>query len=252
MRIPRLYVPGHYQPEQSVELSEEQAHYLMRVLRLRAEHPLEIFDGQGQQASARLTPISKKQASARIEALSAVDRESPLTTTLVQSVSKGDRMDYSLQKAVELGVTAIQPVLTEHSMVRLSDDKAEKRQRQWQAIVIHACEQCGRTHVPEVRPLKTYQAWLNALPADAETTNLPGLVLDPRATHTLSDLTPPAPQQPLCFLIGPEGGLSTAEIDQAVEKGLKAIALGPRVLRTETAGVALLAAMQTLWGDFAR
>jgi 16S rRNA (uracil1498-N3)-methyltransferase len=252
MRIPRLYVPGHYQPDQSVDLSEEQAHYLMRVLRLRADHPLEIFDGQGQQARARLIPVSKKQASARIVELSTVERESPLTTTLVQSVSKGDRMDYSLQKAVELGVTAIQPVLTEHSMVRLSDDKAEKRQRQWQAIVIHACEQCGRTHVPEVRPLKTYQAWLNALPAnaDADATILPGLVLDPRATQSLSDLPPP--KGPLSFLVGPEGGLSTAEIDQAVEKGLKAIALGPRVLRTETAGVTLLAAMQTLWGDFAR
>jgi 16S rRNA (uracil1498-N3)-methyltransferase len=244
MRIPRLYVPGDYQPDQTLALSTEQAHYLMPVLRLKAEHPLEVFDGQGHQARATLVPESKKQAKVALEEIFELNRESPLQTTLVQSVSKGDRMDYSLQKAVELGVSEIQPVLTEHSMVRLTPEKAQKRQQQWQAIVIHACEQCGRTIVPPVRPLKTYQAWLKDQPDEA----INGLVLDPRAQHALSDLSPP--QSPMAFLVGPEGGLSDAEIDQAMEKGLKAIALGPRVLRTETAGVTLLAAMQTLWGDF--
>lgn len=246
MRIPRIHVPGDYTPGQTLTLDDHQAHYLMRVLRLGEQHPIELFNGQGLQAQALLAPVSKKRAQVVIDACEAISIESPLKTTLVQAVSKGDRMDYSLQKAVELGVHAIVPVMTTHAMVRLNAQKAHKRQQQWQSIVVHACEQSGRTWVPPVAPIVSYDDWLAQTP-----TPLPGLVLNPTAETALSQLaqhwTPPP--QGLTFIIGPEGGLSAEEIAQAKAKGLKDIRLGPRVLRTETAGVALLSAVQTLWGD---
>jgi len=218
----------------------------MRVLRLGEHHPIELFNGQGVQAHAKLVPVSKKHAQALIDDCEAFSVESPLPTTLVQAVSKGDRMDYTLQKAVELGVHAIVPVMTTHAMVRLNAQKAQKRQQQWQSIVVHACEQSGRTWVPSVAPIVRFDDWLSQTPS-----SLPGLVLSPDADTALSQLAQhwSPPRQGLTFIIGPEGGLSGEEIAQAKAKGLKAIRLGPRVLRTETAGVALLSAVQTLWGD---
>jgi 16S rRNA (uracil1498-N3)-methyltransferase len=181
-----------------------------------------------------------------IESVVKSDNESPLKTVLVQGVSKGDRMDTTIQKAVELGVTAIQPILTERCDVKLEVDKLEKRRNQWQAIVINACEQSGRTVVPIIFPIQSYQAWLEAQNPDQP---IFGLVLDPHAEHNLKTVKAPTASTPIQLLIGPEGGLSEIEVQQAETIGLIPIQLGPRVLRTETAGPAILAILQSLWGD---
>lgn len=245
MRIPRFYLPGDYQPQQVMALNKEQVHYALTVLRLKNQHPVEVFNGQGLQASATLIVTGRRSADLCIESLSQPQNESPLHTVLVQSISRGDRMDYSLQKAVELGVTQIQPIFSERCEVKLSSDKLEKRRDQWQAIVISACEQSGRCTVPEILPIQNYSDWLDSLPQPVL-----GLVLDPYASNTLQTLKAPEMGRPVHLLIGPEGGLSTAEVEQAVKQGLTPIKLGPRILRTETAGPAILAGLQTLWGDW--
>ncbi|MDX1347748.1 MAG: 16S rRNA (uracil(1498)-N(3))-methyltransferase [Thiomicrorhabdus chilensis] len=245
MRIPRFYLPGEYQPQQVISLHKEQVHYALNVLRLKNQHPVEIFNGQGLQASATLIVTGRRSADLCIETLSQPQNESPLHSILVQSISRGDRMDYSLQKSVELGVTQIQPIFSERCEVKLSGDKLKKRRDQWQAIVISACEQSGRCTVPEILPIQPYADWLSSLPQPVF-----GLVLDPYASNTLQTLQPPKTNRPVHLLIGPEGGLSTAEVEQAVNQGLTPIKLGPRILRTETAGPAILAGLQTLWGDW--
>lgn len=246
MRIPRLYLPGDYAPKQVISLSKDQAHYALNVLRLKNHHPVEVFNGQGVEARATLVVTGKRSADLCIETLSEPKVESPLNTVLVQSISRGDRMDYTLQKAVELGVSAIQPIFSDRCEVKLSGDKLEKRRDQWQTIVISACEQSGRCFVPEVLPIQTWQAWLESL----DNTEVFGLTLDPYASETLNSVPQPAEKTPIHLLIGPEGGLSEEEVSQATQKGLTAIRLGPRVLRTETAGPAILAGLQLLWGDW--
>lgn len=245
MRIPRLYLPGDYAPEQIVALSKEQVHYVLTVLRLKNQHPVEVFNGLDQQAQGTLIVTGRRSADLCIETVNHPTVESPLNTLLVQGISRGDRMDTSIQKAVELGVTQIQPVFSERCDVKLNEDKFEKRRLQWQQIAISACEQSGRCRVPEILPIKTYQTWVSELDA----TTAFGLVMDPYAQSSLQTLSQPAIETPIYLLVGPEGGLTTEEISQAVEKGLTAIQLGPRILRTETAGPAILAGLQILWGD---
>jgi len=245
MRIPRLYLPGDYAPEQVIALSKEQVHYVLTVLRLKNQHPVEVFNGQDLQAKGTLIVTGRRSADLCIETVSSPTVESPLNTILVQSISRGDRMDTSIQKAVELGVTAIQPIFSERCDVKLNDDKLEKRRTQWQQIVISACEQSGRCRVPEILPIQTYSDWLTNLDESA----VFGLVMDPYAKHKLQTATPPPANQPIYLLVGPEGGLTAQEVEQACQKGLTAIQLGPRVLRTETAGPAILAGIQIVWGD---
>jgi 16S rRNA (uracil1498-N3)-methyltransferase len=187
--------------------------------------------------------MGKKGVTLRVGEPSLVDREAPLPVTLAQGISSGERMDYTVQKAVELGVDAIQPLAVERSVVRLNAERAAKRLAHWQAVSIAACEQCGRNRVPEVRPVATYTAWLAAAPAEVTR-----LTLSPAASSTLHDLERPRGQ--IVLLVGPEGGLSPREHEDAAAAGFTAVRLGPRVLRTETAAVAALAAMQALWGDF--
>lgn len=244
MRIPRLYCPADYQVGQTLSLSKEQAHYTLTVLRLKDLRPIELFDGKGLQAQGKLQITSRRSAQVMIESIDSIDHESPLTTRLIQAISKGDRMDYTIQKCVELGVSEIQPIFTEHCDVKLSDDKLEKKQRQWQDIAINACEQSNRNVVPHVLPAKNYQAWLS------QQSNINGLVLNPYAENTLKTLPNELAQKPIYLLIGPEGGLSDAEVELAVAKGFTETRMGRRILRTETAGVTVLSALQTLWGDF--
>ncbi|BCN94104.1 ribosomal RNA small subunit methyltransferase E [Thiomicrorhabdus immobilis] len=248
MRISRLFLEGNYQAKQTIALPKEQAHYVLTVLRLKNNYTIEAFNGHGLLARGKLIVTSRRTADFEIESVEQTHSESPLNTILVQGISKGDRMDYSIQKAVELGVTAIQPVFTERCDVKLQDEKREKRQQQWQAIVINACEQSGRTVVPKVLPILTYQAWLESL-QNAESKPF-GLVLDPYAKDSLATVNQPLQEVPINLLIGPEGGLTEAEVDAAKTAGLTPVQLGPRVLRTETAGPAILAILQTLWGDF--
>lgn len=248
MRISRLFLEGHYQAKQTLTLPKEQAHYVLTVLRLKNNYAIEAFNGEGLLAKGKLIVTSRRTADFEIESVEQTHNESPLNTILVQGISKGDRMDYSIQKAVELGVTAIQPVFSERCDVKLQDEKLQKRQQQWQSIVINACEQSGRTVVPQVLPILTYQAWLESL-QNTETKPF-GLVLDPYAKDHLATVNQPSQETPINLLIGPEGGLTEAEVDAAKTIGLTPVQLGPRVLRTETAGPAILAILQTLWGDF--
>ncbi|WP_040727712.1 16S rRNA (uracil(1498)-N(3))-methyltransferase [Thiomicrorhabdus sp. Kp2] len=244
MRISRLFLEGNYQANQTIALPKEQAHYALTVLRLKNDYVIEAFNGKGLLAKGKLIVTSRRTADLLIETVEESNNESPLHTVLVQGISKGDRMDYSIQKAVELGITTIQPIFTERCDVKLQDDKLEKRRAQWQSIVINACEQSGRTVVPKIQPILTYQAWLNQLSEPF------GLVLDPYASHTLKSISQPPIEHPIQLLIGPEGGLTEEEVLQAKQAGLTPVQLGPRVLRTETAGPAIIAIIQTLWGDF--
>lgn len=243
MRIPRLYLPAEFAANSELELTREQAHYALTVLRLKNDHPVELFDGKGTIANGKLAVHGRRDASVHIEDLTQNHNESPLQTVLLQGISRGDRMDYSLQKAVELGVTAIQPLFTERCEVKLKGEKLEKRRTQWQNIVINACEQSGRAFVPEVLPLLTWKEFWQ------QNVSIQGIVCDPYAQQTLAQMTSPKTEQPLNILVGPEGGLSDEEVEQAVQHGCNAIQLGPRILRTETAGPTMLAIAQSLWGD---
>ncbi|QCU90832.1 16S rRNA (uracil(1498)-N(3))-methyltransferase [Thiomicrorhabdus sediminis] len=247
MRISRLYIPADYQARQLLSLTAEQIHYVLTVLRLKNDFKVELFNGYGQVAQGRLQVQGRRQAEVFIDEVAEVDNNSPLNTLLVQCISRGDRMDYSIQKAVELGVHHIQPLFSERCEVKLSGDKLEKRRQQWQTIAINACEQSGRTHVPEILPIIDFSDWLEQLNGADK---VQGFVLDPYAESQLKQLSPPDFEQNIQILVGPEGGLSESEVEQARAHGLTAIQLGPRILRTETAGPALLAIMQALWGDF--
>lgn len=248
MRISRLFLEGDYLANQTIPLPKEQAHYALTVLRLKNGYLIEAFNGKGLVAKGKLIVTSRRTADFAIETVEDSSNESPIHTVLVQGISKGDRMDYSIQKAVELGVSAIQPIFTERCDVKLKDDKLEKRRNQWQAIVINACEQSGRNVVPEILPIKNYQAWLDS--SQNKDTSIFGLVLDPYAKDSLTTIKQPPIETPIHLLIGPEGGLTDNEVEQAKQTGFTPIQLGPRILRTETAGPAVLAILQNLWGDF--
>ncbi|MEQ1667302.1 MAG: 16S rRNA (uracil(1498)-N(3))-methyltransferase [Sulfuriferula sp.] len=239
----RFYFPDAIQLKQNYHLPDAAAHHAARVLRLSVGDAITLFDGTGSEYTATITFIDKRNVSIHIEACHAISCESPLHTTLVQGISSGDRMDYTLQKAVELGVTHIQPVGCARSVVKLNDERANKRRLHWQNLVIAACEQCGRNIVPQVAPIVSLQTWLNT-----PSTSQLRLLFDPDADHTLHTL--PRPSTPIALLAGPEGGFTQDEYLAALAAEHTAIRLGPRVLRTETAALAALSAMQTLWGDF--
>lgn len=239
----RLYFPGVIPPHGVCVLPPEQAHHLAHVLRLTAGDPVVVFDGRGLEYAATIERVGKSALTLRVGEPREVDRESPLTVTLAQGVSSGERMDYTVQKAVELGVAAIQPLATERSIVRLDAARAAKRLAHWQAVAIAACEQCGRNRVPPMLPIVSFTVFLGTAGARGLR-----LTLAPGATVTLRDLARPA--EPVTILAGPEGGLSPRERSDAHAAGYVPIRLGPRVLRTETAALAALAAMQMLWGDF--
>jgi 16S rRNA (uracil1498-N3)-methyltransferase len=215
----------------------------MHVLRLAEGDIVTLFDGRGMEYRATLERVSRSGISVRVGEASRVSRESPLAVTLAQGISSGERMDYTIQKAVELGVSEVQPIACERSVVRLAAERATKRVAHWQAIAAAACEQCGRNVVPHVHAVASLAKWLSSLPSNALR-----LTLSPDAAMTLREV--PQPPSRVLLLVGPEGGLSPAERVDAGNAAFTALRLGPRVLRTETAAVAALAAMQTLWGDF--
>jgi 16S rRNA (uracil1498-N3)-methyltransferase len=239
----RLYLPQPLAPQMELELPEDAVRHLIQVLRMQAGETLTVFNGQGGEYQAVLEHVDRRHARLRLGAHQAVNRESPLAVTLVQCVSKGERMDYTLQKAVELGVSRIVPLLSERSVVRLDAERWARRQAHWEGVVVAACQQSGRTLIPPVEPVADFSRWLAQPPP-------PGLrlTLAPDAPRSLRAL--PRPEAGVSLLVGPEGGLSAAEIRQAGAAGWQALRLGPRILRTETAGVALLAGLQALWGDW--
>ncbi|MDB5971323.1 MAG: rRNA ((1498)-N(3))-methyltransferase [Hydrocarboniphaga sp.] len=237
----RLYVDADLAVGQTLALPEDAFRHWVQVLRARVGDSVVLFNGRGGEYLARLQELNRRDASVVIERHVEVDRESALQLMLAQAVSKGDRMDYTLQKAVELGVSVIQPLVSERSVVKLDAERWDKKIEHWQGVVIAACEQSGRTRLPRLLPVLKLQAWLDQ-PLDVGIK----LTLAPTAKAALRELPR---QTSACLLIGPEGGLSDAEIAVSEIRGFSPVRLGPRVLRTETAGVAALSALQALWGD---
>ena len=243
MTTPRFYCPEILAQSGTAELPEQAAHHAARVLRLQVGDRVSVFTGRGGEGEARITDIGKRNVTVEIVDWHAVERESPLQVLLAQAISAGEKMDFTLQKAVELGIGDIQPLASERSVVRLSGERAEKRVAHWQGVVVSACEQSGRNHVPEVAPIRPLLDWLGQ--QDGSELRL---MLSPVAEVGLRDL--PKSTGNVTLLVGPEGGLSSAEAEAAERYGFTPVRLGARVLRTETAALAALAAMQTLWGDF--
>ncbi len=243
----RLYLDRTLQPGLELTLDGDEAQYLGRVLRLRVGDRVAVFNGRDGEFDAELTAFRKKEVSVAIgeRTVDPVEApaESPLRLHLVQGVSRGERMDLVIQKATELGVKRITPVLTQHGAVRLDERRAVRRHEHWQRIAISAAEQCGRLRPPLIDPVVDLNRWFGAN-LDRDSTQL---VLDPQARKTLAEVQ--APPTKLCFLIGPEGGLSAKELDDARVAGFEGVSLGPRILRTETAAVAAATLAQGLFGD---
>ena len=242
MNLPRFYCREALSPGAHVELPEPVARHAVRVLRLPPGAPMVLFDGRGGEYPAHIERIERDRVMAVLGAWVETERESALAITLVQALQAGDKMDFTIQKAVELGVRDIVPVESRRSVLRLAGERAGKRVAHWQGVVASACEQCGRNQVPLVAPLEKLENWL-ARPADG----VLRLMLAPDAEQTLATI---APAKNVQLLIGAEGGRDPQEVIAAQQAGFQAVRLGPRVLRTETAGLAALAALQALWGDF--
>lgn len=243
----RFFVPAPLGSGSEVRLPEDAAHHAARVLRLSLGDPVVLFNGGGGEYQARITRLERGEVWVKTGGFAQPGRESPLGVVLAQGLSSGDRMDLTLQKSVELGVSAIQPLTTGRSIVKLAGERAARRAGHWQNLVIAACEQCGRDRVPPVAPLMGLEDWLAQLDPQRADSEL-RLLLSPGSEITLLSLAP-VPSRVL-LLVGPEGGLAPAEVAAAYSRGFIGVRLGPRVLRTETAALAALAAIQTLWGDF--
>lgn len=241
MTVPRFYCPIPLAPGARLALPDEVARHAVRVLRMPPGANLVLFDGRGGEYLATIERIDKEKVSVSLGAWQDVERESPLQIRLVQALQAADKMDYTLQKAVELGVTQVQPVGSRRSVTRLEGDRAAKRVAHWQGVVASACEQTGRNRVPPVAPIVPLVNWLGQ-PSDARLR----LILAPGAETSLSALPPAAAVD---LLVGAEGGLDPEEVAMARQMGFQAVSLGPRILRTETAGLAALAVLQALWGD---
>lgn len=242
MRTIRLYQPGPLTPGQSVALCEDAANHAGKVLRMQAGEVLELFNGDGNNYTALIAEVGKKQLLVDIQSVSDNLIESPLKLHLGQGISRGDRMDFAIQKAVELGVSEITPLFTERCGVKLDAERLEKKREQWQKIVISACEQSGRSIVPPVHTPVTLEKWLG------QADNCLKLTLDPWTSATIKQL---APTDRLRLVIGPEGGFSDREVAATTLAGFQPVRLGPRVLRTETAALTAIAALQLQLGDLA-
>ncbi len=241
--MPRFHCSANLAPGAIIALPENAAHHASRVLRMQAGNYVTLFNGDGADYRGEILRINKTEVVVKIIEAHTLQNESPLDVMLAQGISSGERMDYTLQKAVELGINRIQPLAVERSVVKLSGDKIERRREHWQNVVISACEQSGRAIVPQVMPPIPYMEWLSR-----NETRARKIMLAPNATQTLHDLV--KPDDGICLLIGCEGGFSPAEQTAALSCGFTGIRLGQRILRTETAALAALAAMQAMWGDF--
>lgn len=241
MRISRLYINSPLNTNQHIELDDDAAHYIRTVLRLKAEQSLVLFNGLGGEYLCQLSEVSRKTVRISIEKFVDRDVESPLIIRLGLGISRGDRMDWAVQKAVELGVNQITPLVTERCVIKFNDDKKQQRLQHWQNISQHASEQSGRTKVAELSSIQNLSDWCG------QQSGLK-VFLDPYAKHALHELKPDLAT--VTLLSGPEGGFSKSERQCAQSAGFIPIRIGARILRTETAVLAALAAVQTLWGDF--
>ncbi len=243
MSLRRIFVADRIAAGAELRLGEDAARYLGRVLRLRVDETVHVFNGEDGEWLARISRIGKNQVMLVVSEKIRNDAESQLRTHLVQGISRGERMDFVVQKATELGVKRVTPVLTDHGVVKLDSARASKRREHWQRVAEHACEQCGRFRPPLIDAPLPLRDWFGGT-RDRDTTEL---ILHPQAAASLSGLE--SPQTKLCLLTGPEGGFSDREYEDAAVAGFKAVSLGPRILRTETAAVAALSIAQSLWGD---
>jgi 16S rRNA (uracil1498-N3)-methyltransferase len=243
MRLTRVYVDAPVTAGKRLIIEGTAANHVTRVLRLRSGDELTVFDGSGGEFGARIEEFRKDAVVVSVEEHRTLDRESPLSLTLAQGISRGERMDWIIQKATELGATRIVPVFTKRSVVRLDDKQAERKLQHWRAITVAACEQCGRNRLPD---LTTPVEFFDVLPASF-TPNATRLLLSPHADLRIDDLGDV--HGGVSVLIGPEGGLDEVEQEAAIAAGFRAVRMGPRVLRTETAAIAALTILQRYFGD---
>lgn len=240
--MPRFYVDLPLNPGMQLDLPENVARHV-QVLRLQPGDEITLFNGQGGEYAATVHQMGKRHVTVEIGAYDATERESPLQLTIVQAISAADRMDYTMQKSAELGVTSIQPVISEYCQQRYSGERAEKRLEHWRGVVVSACEQCGRTRVPRILPILTYAAYLANQPAA-------GLKLLLSPTGAIRHEQLPSSAQEAIVLIGPEGGFSAQEETLAIDAGFTPLILGPRIFRTETVAPVIAALLQSRYGDW--
>ncbi len=241
MRIPRFYQADQLYLEQSIELSADNFRHAIQVMRLKVGSALILFNGEAGEYHATLVEVGRRSASVQITSFDTVDRESPLETKLVLALIKPDKMDFAVQKAVEMGVNVIQPVITERSVIQVKASRLEKKIKHWEKVVISACEQSGRTRIPNLLAPVSLPDYLQ------QPTSAMRVAMSPTAKQPLSELS--QNETAIDLLIGPEGGYTDAEETLLNENNVTLIPFGPRILRAETAVVAGLTALQTLWGD---
>ncbi|MBK4716138.1 MULTISPECIES: 16S rRNA (uracil(1498)-N(3))-methyltransferase [Tenebrionibacter/Tenebrionicola group] len=241
MRIPRIYHPERLGVGDEITLDDDAANHVGRVLRMSAGQSLQLFDGSNQIFTAGIVAADKKSVQVKVLTCAPENRESPLDIHLGQVMSRGEKMEFTIQKSIELGVNTITPLLSERCGVRLDAERLDKKLQQWRKIAIAACEQCGRNRIPTIRPAMALDTWC------AEAEDGLKLNLHPRASHSINTL--PQPVKRVRLLIGPEGGLSAQEITRTATHGFTDILLGPRVLRTETTALTAITALQVRFGD---
>lgn len=243
MRISRLFIAKQIAAEQTLILETDTGHYVRNVLRLRKGAEVAIFDGFGGEYVAKIQELSKKRVTLDVQEKHDIDNESPLKIELALSVSRGERMDVAIQKATELGVAVISPVITQHCVVKLDADRRVQRHKHWQSIIYRACEQCGRNIPPVLNLVEPLAQWQQGCAAGDK------IIFEPEVQQTLNSYAKPTAA--IAVLVGPEGGFSEQEVSTAKDSGFTALGFGPRVLRNETAAMASVAALQVLWGDMA-
>jgi 16S rRNA (uracil1498-N3)-methyltransferase len=238
---PRIYTPETLVVNNTLDLEAQASTHLVKVLRLKEGAELRLFNGDGNEYLARITIAGKKNAQVEIVEILSTDAKISFPMHLGQVVSKGDRMDFTIQKATELGITEITPLWSERCDVRLKGERLEKKMEHWKKVAISACEQSGRNHIPTIHPAIAYNEWASSVESDIK------LVLHTRDQKNLADIQPP---NSIALLVGPEGGITDEEVELCIQQGFTGLTLGPRILRTETAALAALSLFQYLWGDF--
>jgi 16S rRNA (uracil1498-N3)-methyltransferase len=243
MRIPRIYTAQELPVGAEILLPEQAGEHAVRVLRLERGHPLILINGDGREYEAELGSLARRAVTAIIKHARTVDREGTLSITLVQSIARGEKMDWILQKATELGVSRVVPLITERTEVKLDEERAERRMAHWASVIESACEQCGRTTLPVLSAPQRIDRWLTGLEFDGVR-----LAMIPDGEMTVREL--PSISAGVMVVVGPEGGLSEQDVGMLRLANFMGVKLGPRILRTETAGVAVIAALQAVYGDF--
>ncbi|HNP25264.1 MAG TPA: 16S rRNA (uracil(1498)-N(3))-methyltransferase [Nitrosomonas sp.] len=247
---PRFFHAGEIYAGKTVELEMTTGHHAARVLRIKAGDSIILFNGKGGEFSARIARIRKTATQVIIDQFNAIERESPLAIELVQAICVNEKMDLIIQKSVELGVTSIQPVTTTRSIVRLSEERTMKRLQHWQRVIISACEQCGRNFIPAIFPLVALTDWVSNKNSKTKADHHLNFMLSTTGKESLKNLPRPSLNTHLTLAVGPEGGLTSEEENILQQANFTPLRVGKRILRTETAALATIAALQMYWGDF--